>query len=230
MLIGFPVLLFVGMPALAANATANIITLSGQVTSSIGYRKHLKKLPLSYLLLMIPCAVGASIGAYILRRTTNSNFELIAPILIMIAVALFIFQPYVHSRLYRHTDSKKHRSGPPIFIYVLVFPLAIYGGYFGAGFGLVMLAILSLTKLKDIHEMNGLKNLTAMAIALVSIAVLFNSHLINWHYGLIMSIGTAIGGYAGARLAQRFSLKFIRIFVILIGIATAVYLATKAIA
>jgi hypothetical protein len=228
MLIGFPVLLLFGMPALAANATANVIVLSGQITSSFGYRKYIKVLPKSYLWLILPTAVGAAIGAYILRRTSNSSFELIAPILIIIAVLLFAYQPYIHARIYRQAGVERKYSGPKLWVFIAIFPLAIYGGYFGAGFGLVMLAILSLTRLTNIHEMNGLKNLTAIAISGVSILVLYSSHLINWRYALAMGVGTAIGGYVGARAAQRFSFKAIRIFVVIIGLITAVYLSALA--
>jgi uncharacterized membrane protein YfcA len=228
MLIGFPVLLLFGMPALAANATANVIVLSGQITSSFGYKKHIKALPKSYFWLILPTAIGAAIGAYILRRTSNTNFELVAPILIIISVVLFAYQPYIHARIYRQAGAAHTYSGPKLWVFMAIFPLAIYGGYFGAGYGLVMLAILSLTRLTNIHQMNGLKNLTAIAISGVSIIVLYSSHLINWKYAFAMGIGTAIGGYVGARNAQRFSFKFIRIFVLVIGLITAVYLTTLA--
>jgi uncharacterized membrane protein YfcA len=225
MLVGFPVLMLFGMPAIAANATANIIALSGQITSSIGYHKYIKRLPRSYLLLLIPSFIGATIGAYILRRTTNTDFEYIAPVLILIAVLLFAYQPYIHSKLYQDEAIKPHSySGPKLWVFLLVFPLAVYGGYFGLGFGLVMLAILSLTRIKNVNEMNGLKNLTAVAVAVASIAVLFDSHLINWHLGLLMSIGSAVGGYVGARSAPRFSFKIIRFLVLAIGVITAIYL------
>lgn len=227
-LIAFPVLLIFGIPAITANATTNIVTFAGNITASLGYRKQIKSLPKSYLLLLIPCILGAFIGAYILKKTSNNDFELFAPILIIGAVLLFAYQPYLHSRIYRDRMSPIAMGGPKPWVYIVVFPLAIYGGYFGAGFGLVMLAILSLTRLTSIHQMNGLKNLTGIAVSLASIIILFNSNLINWRYGMIMAIGTAVGGYIGARTAQRFSSKAIRIFIIIVGIATSIYLTVIA--
>ncbi len=146
----------------------------------------------------------------------------------MISVILFAFQPYIKQRIYKIPEMVSHSSGPSPGIYLLVFLLSIYGGYFGAGYGLVMLAILSLTKLRSIHEMNGLKNLCAIVIAVSAIAILSNSHLINWQYGITMAIGTAIGGYVGARLAQRIPLGIVRYIVIIIGTATAIYLYSQA--
>ncbi len=227
MLIGFPVLLFIGLPALSANASSNIIVLAGQFTSSIGYRKYIRKIPRGFFYLLVPSLIGGVVGSLVLRHTTATSFELIAPILIITAVLLFIYQPFIKARLYSVKPIFKTTNYPSPIVFILIFLLSIYGGYFGAGFGLVMLAILSFTRLRNIHEMNGLKNLSAMVIAVSSIIVLFNSHLINWHYGLIMSAGTAIGGFYGAKIAMKLSLRAIRIFVILIGSLTAIYMLIK---
>jgi hypothetical protein len=227
MLIGFPILLLFGLSALVSNATSNVITLAGQLTSSIGYRKQIKKLAPAYFALIIPSVVGGIIGAYVLRRTPNSKFLLVAPALIIAAVVLFAFQPYIKQRIYKIPEMVSNYDGPSVGIFFLVFALSIYGGYFGAGYGLVMLAILSLSKIKSIHEMNGLKNLCALAVSLSAIGILFNSHLINWHYGLTMAVGSAIGGYVGARMAQRFPMAMVRYLVIVIGIATAIYLFSQ---
>ena len=224
MLIGFPVLLAVGMPALVANATANVILFPGQIASAYGYRDYLKKVPRQYLWLLLPCFVGAIFGALILRYTPATNFEKIVPNLILFAVVLFAFQPLLHFHVHKQLHASSSSNKPLIYIALATIPLAIYGGYFGAGFGFVMLAFLGYTKLNDIHIMNALKNLAAAAIALGSFAGLYSAHLINWRGGLAMAIGTSIGGYAGARLTQHISSRAIRIGVISIGLVTAVYL------
>ena len=108
-----------------------------------------------------------------------------------------------------------------------MFPLSIYGGYFGAGFGFIMLAFLGFTKIHEIHQMNALKNLMAVCIAAASIVCLFSAHLINWRQGLVMGSGNLIGGYVGALGAQKFSSHAIRIIVIIIGVSTAVYLVVR---
>ncbi len=230
MLIGFPVLLATGMPALVANATSNIIILPGQITSAFGYRKYLSQIPRAYLLLAIPCAIGAAIGATILRHTSAASFEHLVPGLIVFAVVLFIFQPYLHFHVRKHINGPKRQRQslrPLIPVAIAMVPLAIYGGYFGAGFGFIMLALLGFTKLHEIHQMNALKNLMAVSIASVSLLCLANSHLIDWRHGLFMAAGNGLGGYAGSIGAQRYSSHTIRIVVIVIGICTATYLVFR---
>lgn len=227
MLLGFPVLLAAGVPVLNANATTNIIVLPGQMASAFGYRKHLRKLPPQYLVLLVPCMIGAAIGAYVLKHTSNEDFQHLVPGLILLAVLLFAFQPYLHSRLHRHIRSRNKDGRTLALICLALLPLSVYGGYFGAGFGFIMLAFLGFTQLHIIHQINGLKNLVAVGIAIVSIAVLSGAHLIDWRHGLVMAAGNLIGGYAGALLAQKIPSHTIRVVVIAIGICTALYLAFR---
>lgn len=230
MLIGFPALLAAGMSPLAANITTNIIILPGQLSSAFGYRKFIRKAPSSYLLLLIPSAVGAAIGAVILRKTPSSSFQHLVPALILIAILLFIFQPFLQAHVHRHlTGSAKHRQRlrPLVLIAIAMVPLSIYGGYFGAGFGFVMLALLGFSKLHDIHQMNGLKNVMAICIAVVCIIFLYSSGKIDWNYGLAMGAGNLLGGYFGATGAQKVSSHAIRVIVIIIGIGTVAYLGLR---
>ena len=224
MLLGFPVLLALGVPPLVANATSNIIIFPGQLTSAYGYRNYLKKVPRVYLWLLPPCAIGAAIGATILRHTSSNSFEHLVPGLILFAVVLFAFQPLLHFHLHKQLKTKKVDNRPLIYIGLALLPLAIYGGYFGAGFGFVILAFLGFTSLHDVHKMNAMKNIAASTMALVSIFCLFGAHLIDWRHGLVMAVGTTIGGYFGARLAQRIPSHTIRVVVIAIGLITAIYL------
>lgn len=227
MLLGFPVLLAVGLPPLVANITTNIVILPGQITSAYGYRKYLRKLPRRYLILLIPCLIGATIGALLLRHTPSARFQEMVPGLIFFAVVLFAVQPLLHFHLLRHI-SKRSQNNATLFLIALgLLPTAIYGGFFGAGFGFIMLAFLSFTNLRDIHQMNGLKNLAGMTIATVCIICLYSTHLINWPLGLAMAAGNGVGGYLGARYSQRFSSQVIRIVVIIIGFAAAGYLAFR---
>ncbi|HTB48873.1 MAG TPA: sulfite exporter TauE/SafE family protein [Verrucomicrobiae bacterium] len=227
MLLGFPILLAAGLSPLVANVTGNVVVLPGQLTSAYGYRRYLRKLPGRYLILLIPCLVGAAVGASLLRHTSNTQFGHLVPGLIFFAVLLFAFQPLLHLHLHRHIKKRSRKLGPLLLIALLLFPVAAYGGYFGPGFGFIMLAFLSFTSLRDIHQMNGLKNLAGFSIAGASIICLYSAHLINWRLGLAMAAGNAIGGYGGARLSQRFSSHAIRIAVIIIGITAATYLAFR---
>jgi uncharacterized membrane protein YfcA len=221
MLIGFPVLLALGLPPLVANASSSIIVLPGQIASAFGYRTYLRKVPKRYLLLAIPCAIGGAIGALILRNTSSDGFEQIVPWLILCAVVLFIVQPFIQIQLRHHMKHRTRSKSPPKWLFPALLPLAIYGGYFGAGLGFVLLAFLSFTDLPDTHMMNALKNVAAIFICLASIVCLYSAHLIDYKHGGTMAAGNLIGGYIGAVYAQKISSHSIRIVVIVIGVITA---------
>jgi uncharacterized membrane protein YfcA len=227
MLIGFPVLLAAGLSPLVANVTSNLVILPGQISSAFGYRNYLRKVPRQYMILLIPCAIGAVIGALILRNTPSSQFEQLVPVLILFAVVLFTFQPFLHHYLHKHLRSRAKRVQPLLVICVALLPMAVYGGYFGAGFGFIMLAFLGFTKLHETHQMNALKNVASAVIAGLSLACLFDANLINWHYGLVMAAGNLVGGYAGARMAQRIPSHALRTVVITIGVITTSYLFVR---
>jgi uncharacterized membrane protein YfcA len=227
MLIGFPAMLAVGMPPLIANATGSIVVLPGLLGSSYGYRKYLHKLPRKYLLLLIPCMSGAAIGAIILRHTSDARFRELIPILIIFAVVLFAIQPFLHFHLHRHISRKSQNNQTLLLIGLALFPVSIYAGYFGPGFGFVMLAFLGFTSLRDVHKMNALKNLAGAGIATAVILCLLTAHLFNLSLGLFMAVGCLIGGYSGSRISLRFSTHAIRIVVICIGFISAAYLAFR---
>lgn len=227
MLLGFPVLLAFGVSPLAANITSNVVILPGSVSSAYGYRKYLRKINKRYLLLLVPCIVGAAIGALILRNTSSDQFQQIVPALVGFAVILFAFQPVLHFHIHRHIHGKRKGLLSFLLISLALLPVAIYGGYFGAGFGFIMLAFLGFTKLHEIHRMTGLKNLASACIALTSMICLYSTGLINWHYGLVMGTGCLLGGYYGALLTQKVSSHALRIIVIIIGVGTAGYLAFR---
>lgn len=224
MLVGFPIMLGVGIPALAANITSNLVIFPGQLASAYGYRRYLKKLPRQYLLLLIPCVVGGITGALILRHTSSTEFQKLVPWLILFAVVLFTFQPVLHFHLQRHLSRRNKKLFPLVLISLGMLPTAIYGGYFGAGFGFIVLAFLGFTKLRDVHQMNALKNLASATISSVSLVCLFSTHLIQWQHGLFMAAGSITGGYYGSVFAQKIPSRTIRIVIIIIGFSAAAYL------
>jgi uncharacterized membrane protein YfcA len=227
MLLGFPAMLAAGLPALIANATGNIVVLPGQAASAFGYRDYLRKVPLKYAWLLVPCVVGSAIGATALRNTSGSDFERIIPLLLFVAVGLFAFQPALHAYLHKHLRTRSKRVKPLVIIGFCLLPAAIYGGYFGAGLGFIMLAFLGFTKIHDVHQMNAMKNVAATVMCCVSIAILTGGNIIDWHTGLVMAVGSTIGGYSGARIARRISSHAIRIVVIALGLVTVTYLALR---
>lgn len=225
LLVGFPVFLAVGLTPISANITGHLAVLPGNISATYAYRKYLRKVPRKYLYLLIPNILGAAIGAWLLKNTSPTKFEEIIPLLVLFAVGLFAFQPYIHFHLHRHISKQMRSLTPLVLIGLAMFPLSIYGGYFGAGYGFIMLAFLGFTKLHEVHKMNGIKNISALCISVVSLLVLSSTGLINWRYGLIMAVGGTIGSYYGATLSAKVSSHTLRIVILLIGLATAGFLA-----
>lgn len=221
MLIGFPVLIALGVPALIANATGHVAASSGLITATLGNREYLRKVPKRYALLLVPLVIGGIAGTYYLKHTSAEDFERIVPTLLLLGVGLFAFQPLLHFHLYRHIRGHTSKLLPILLVAIALLPIAFYGGYFGIGFGFLMLAFLGFTSIHDAHMMNALKNLAAVVVGATAIICLLGSGLINWHVGLIMAAGTATGGYLGARLSQKMSSHWLRIAIVLIGLAAA---------
>lgn len=225
LLVGFPVMLAVGLTPLSANITGHFVVLPGNISATYGYRKYIRKVPRKYLYLLIPNIAGAAIGALLLRNTTPAKFEEIIPVLVFFAVGLFAFQPYLHFHLHRHLSKRLKTLTPLVLIGLAMLPLSIYGGYFGAGYGFIMLAFLGFTKLHEVHQMNGLKNISALCISITSLVFLCSTGLINWKYGGVMALGCMIGSYYGATLTTKLSSHTLRIIIVIIGLTTAAFLA-----
>ncbi len=227
MLLGFPVLIAVGVPALFATATANIVTFPGQLASAIGYRQYIRRVPPRFALLLVPTALGAATGALVLRGTPPGKFAGMVPLLLLLGVVLFTVQPVLHFHLHEHVSGRNRDWLPMLLLGIALVPLGFYGGFFGVGYGFMMLAFLGLTNLPDMHMMNGMKNVAAMFVAAASMACLFSGHFIHWRVGLFMAAGSLIGGYTGARNAQKLGSLKIRIAIIAVGMAAVVYLALQ---
>lgn len=227
-LLVYPLLLSLGIPPIVANASTTLTLWPGALSSAYGYKKYIKKIPKRYFWLLLPSAVGGIIGAVILRKTSNHNFATIAPWLIILGVVLIGIQPIIHKRLTKKKKKLKKTSALNLVLVAIpLFGMAIYGGYFGAGFGIVMLALLGFTKLSDIHQMNGLKNLSGASINFVASIYFIYYGLINWHYIPILLVGSVIGGYFGATYSNKLPASLIRKIIIVIGVGVAVYLFVK---
>jgi uncharacterized membrane protein YfcA len=228
MLIGFPALIAAGLSPLSANVTGWFVILPGLIASTFSYRKYMHKLSRYYLLLLIPCAVGGIIGAFVLKSFTDQRFSQIVPGLIFFAIILFAVQPFLHFHLRRHIKRGSRNLRALFYIGLAILPIAAYGGFFGPGFGFLMLAFLSFTPYHEIHQMNGLKNLAGISICIAALLCLAGEHLVYWPFAISMGAGTLVGGYGGARYSQRVSSHILRIAVIAIGLCAAAYLALRA--
>ncbi len=213
----FPVMLAAGLSPLTAVMTSTFAGWPGALMSAQGYRKDLKKVPKYYFSLIIPCIVGAGVGAYTLTRTPGSTFEYILPWLVLLSVLLFAFQPQLHRHIHRPAHMRK--TSPLLLLALFILPVSIYGGYFGAGFGFIILAIFSFTKLKNMLQINGMKNVMAAAISLTCAITFTLVGGIAWEYALAPLIGSMIGGFIGARLAHHISPRASRGAVVSTGFA-----------
>lgn len=224
MLIGFPVLVATGMSPIIANATSSLITLPGQIGSAYGYRNYIRRTPRKYFILVIPCIIGGIIGTHLLKQTDPEKFASLVPVLVLFAVLLFAYQPYLHHVLHKHMHGPRRyrqRLRPLVLICIAMTPTAIYGGYFGAGFGFIMLAFLGFTKLHEMHQINALKNVMATGLVVTCLISLAGTHLIDWQHGSFMAAGSLIGGYMGAHFAQKIPSHTIRVAIIVVGISTS---------
>jgi uncharacterized membrane protein YfcA len=227
-LISFPALMWLGRDAIVANATNTVAMWPGSLAGAYGFRRELATARRWLLLLIVPSLAGGALGAWLLLRTPTSTFERIVPFLILGATLLLAAQEMITRRLgvLAHAHERPTR-GWVTFVFVFQFLVGLYGGYFGAGMGILMLAALGLIGLSDIHQMNGLKNVLAVGINGIAAVYFVLYGAVIWRDALILTIGTVAGGFLGARVARRLGRKFVRGFVVAIGVVMTVALLLK---
>jgi hypothetical protein len=225
-LLTFPTLVWLGLNSVAANATSTVAIWPGSLGSMWGYRKELRAADPRLLALTAPSLIGGIAGALLLRFTPPSIFDALVPFLILFATVLFMVQETVQ-RMFKTGDTRHHSTKWLAGAIVFQFFVALYGGYFGAGIGILMLAALSILGLTDIHQMNGLKNFFALCINGVAAIYFLFAHMVEWPYVLVMVAGAIAGGVGGAGLARRMGRTAVRRVVIAIGFAMALSLFLK---
>ena len=222
-LLSFPALLWIGRNPIMANATNSLALWPGSLSAMVGFRRELAGVRRWLLLLTIPSLLGGICGAVLLLRTSTKTFTHLVPFLILGATLLLAAQELITRRL-AHVHKGR---GWVIFAFIFQFFVGLYGGYFGAGMGILMLAALGLIGLTDLHEMNGLKNLLAICINGVAAAYFVMSGAVLWLDAGIMAAAAIAGGYAGARAARRLGRKFVRGAVVVIGLTMTVALFVR---
>jgi uncharacterized membrane protein YfcA len=217
-LVTFPTLLLFGTPARVANATSTLALVIGTSGSLYGYRRHLEAVK-PWLWRFVPISlIGGLIGSAILTRTEEQLFSKLVPFLILFATVLFLVQGLL--RRFTHLDDEpahrvRHHAvwGAILFQFIV----AVYGGYFGAGIGILMLASLGFIGLNDIHEMNTLKTILGSLINLVAAVWFIFAGLINWPKAGVMTLGALVGYFLGAHYSQRIPQKSVRQIITFIG-------------
>ena len=225
-LVSFPTLIWLGVPSIPANATNTVALVPGSLASVLGYRRELRGADTRVLALAVPSFIGGIIGAVLLYQTPADLFDRLVPILILFATILFMAQEPIQRRfnLTAVHDARSHWLSWTMFFQLLV---SIYGGYFGAGIGILMLAAFSLMGHTDIHQMNGLKNILAMIINGIAAAYFIWVGLVVWPDALVMAVGAILGGVFGTGLARRLGRTAVRRLVVAIGFAMALSLMFK---
>jgi uncharacterized membrane protein YfcA len=214
----FGTLTLLGVPPVMANATSSIAQLPGYVTSTLAYWSDIRRLWRHALLLVAASAVGGLLGALILLALDNAAFRALVPWLLLAATALFAAGPW----LVRRINGGDRRMPAPL-IATIQLVASIYGGFFGAGMGVIMLATLGLAGDSDYHRINAVKNLLSIVIAIIAITVVVSGGVVSWPHALVMIPGVAFGGYAGVWVARRVPQPVLRTIVIAIGIVLSIY-------
>ncbi len=221
-MITFPVLLLFGTPAVTANATSTLALVIGTAGSIFGFREHMAVIK-PWLSRFIPVSLlGGWLGSLLLTRTSDAVFAKLVPFLILFATVLFCAQG-LFRRFSRRGATGASTQGRGVWVAVMFqFAVAVYGGYFGAGIGILMLASLGFLGMADIHEMNALKNLLGSLINLVAAAWFVAAGIIDWSKAGVMTVGALAGYYAGASLSQRIPQQYVRHIITSVGVVISV--------
>ena len=216
----FGALLAVGLPPITANATSAVAMVPGYVASAIAYRNEVGAVWRVAIVLGIASALGSLIGAVILIALDNQTFARFVPWLLLAATLVFAVGPRVSKMLpERAHDDPGHR----LIAALVQFVMSIYGGFFGAGMGIMMLASLGITEGQNFHRINALKHILSTIIQTASIVIFVQGGVISWPEALVLIVAVVIGGWFGVGVARRFPLSVVRGFVIATGAALAVY-------
>jgi uncharacterized membrane protein YfcA len=217
----FPALMALGVPAILSNATNAVCVTPGHALAAIVYKRELARSPRRVVMCTIAASLGAIIGAWLLTVTNEKTFKMLVPWLLLVATLMFAFGPLVQRRT--KLLAKEHRkvistdpnvvgNNPKSWLgYALA---SIYGGYFGAGQGIVLMTIVTLSGVEDLQEANAIKNAVATIVSLIAVIILAFKGLILWKYGLLMVIGAILGGYLGGTFAKGLSKQALRYFVL----------------
>lgn len=222
----FSALVGVGIPPIAANATSAVAVWPGSIASMAAYRQEVVAHGRRFAVLGVVSLAGAAIGAWLLLRLEDAQFRVLVPWLLLVATLLFAFSPRLTAYL-RARGRRERQEGaaerPPggavshIAGAVIQFLVAIYGGFFGAGMGILMLAALAVTEGDDFHRINAAKVLLSVLINGIAIVLFIADGLVRWPAALIVMATCIAGGYLGVVVAKRVPVEWVRRFVVSVG-------------
>jgi hypothetical protein len=224
-LITFPTLLLLGYPPLVANVSNTVGLVPGTISGTLGYRRELEGQAPRARPLLLAAGLGGITGAGLLLVLPASAFAAIVPVLILVACLLVAVQPRLSAWVVerRARAGTVHTGGGPILV-ISVYLTGIYGGYFGAAQGVILIALLAILVDDDLQRLNGLKNLIATVINSVAAVIFIAVAPVAWLPALLLAIGSVIGGQLGANVGRRLSPLALRAAIIAIGVIVAVRL------
>jgi uncharacterized membrane protein YfcA len=218
----FPVLVVSGIDPVTATATCAVALWPGDIASVYAYRRELVGLRAPVVPLAIASLVGGAIGALLLLQISKASFRLIAPYLLLGATLLFTFGGPISRRIRAGATDRAVAIAPAIVV-ICQLLLAVYGGLFGAGLGILMLALFAVMGMQDIHRMNALKNLLGLMLNGLTSSIFLVTGTVSWDRAALMICGTVAGGYSSAALARRLPPGRVRAFVIAVSWAMTAY-------
>ncbi len=213
-----PALLWLGVPAVAANATGTAALLPGYLASVWGFRAELgAPRALGMGALLAACVLGGGVGAGLLVSTSNAGFRALVPWLLLFATALFALGPPLLRRLGR----QPHHAAPAAAAAAGMFVVSVYGGYFNGGLGVLLLALFGLIGETDLNRMNALKNLASAVLTVFALGIYAAAGSVHWALAALMLPAVLLGGWAGARAARRVPPTLMRWAIVAIGLVMA---------
>lgn len=218
-LVSFPALLAAGYPALTANVTSSVGIWTGYVGGSAGFRKELVHQKHRLVSLSPTMVIGSVLGGVLLLTTPSRDFRLVAPYLLLVSCGLFAVQPHLRRHFLRRGAPARANA---TLMHSGSFLGAVYGSYFGAGLGVLLLAVLATTVPEPLVRVNGLRSVMSLVINTVAVLIFLLQAHIAWTGAGLMAGSALVGGYIGARVARRIPTSLLRTFVIAVGLATAV--------
>lgn len=221
-LVTFPVLLALGVPAVTANVSNSIGLVAGGVSGTVGYLPELKGMGRRVAQLIPMSVLGAVTGALLLLWLPPEAFEAIVPVLIGIGILLVLLGPRLQawSRA-RHEDGGAMPTGHLVALMAGVLVAGVYGGYFGAAQGVILIGLLSALSTEPLQALNGLKNVLGLVVNLVgSLVFLITApELIDWRIAALVGIGALVGGVLGSRYGRRLPPNVLRAVIVVVGVA-----------
>jgi uncharacterized membrane protein YfcA len=223
-LVTFPVLLAVGYGPVTANVSNTLGLVPGSISGAIGYRDELKGQGRRILTLGSASLLGGILGAILLLSLPGSAFETIVPVLIALALVLVVAQPRLARALAARQGKVRPHGGP--LLWGGVFGTGVYGGYFGAAQGVILLAITGIAIPEDLQRLNALKNVLAALVNGVAAVIFVFFATVAWLPALLLAVGSAAGGQLGARIGRRLPPRVLRAVIVVVGLAAIVQLLT----